>query len=416
VQLSAQQSPLFGFTSQILSVTNPSLTKSASPVNITLAGRKYWTGIPDGPEAFLGSFSLSSSTIKSAVGGYIWRENAPLISKQMMGLNYAYAVKNMDEGNNFRMGLGLDFISVNSNNSSVLVDDYNDPFYNALYNNNQNSVDFRVGFALNLQAFELGAALQQVMKSKNTIGSTPNGSLSFDNAFVANGHVKYNIKAGEHILITPLVFMQYQENVPMRVDINVLAERTGIVWGGAWIRPNAAAGVMAGLWILPEVKLGYMYEKTFFKGISSKGNSHELMISYSPSLKKKEVEPKPEIKTVEQPTVIHRVDTIVIVKETRITEEVTKAPEKEVKVTPEPSNSEMKFYVITGLFSLKENADKVAKKLQADGYKSKLVLSKPKNQYYVTVGGKFNTKDEAHAYIKKNPNPNYTFWVKEMAE
>ena len=62
----AQQTPLFGFTSQLLNVSNPSMTRSSSPVNLTMAGRKYWTGIQGSPEAFIGSFSMSPSQYKSA--------------------------------------------------------------------------------------------------------------------------------------------------------------------------------------------------------------------------------------------------------------------------------------------------------------------------------------------------------------
>jgi type IX secretion system PorP/SprF family membrane protein len=158
----AQQAPTFGFTPYLLSVSNPAMTKSNTPVNVTLAGRKYWVGVPNSPDAFIGTFSLSQAEYKSAVGGYFWRENAPMISKQTIGVNYGYAVKNMDAGNNLRLGMGMDFISVSMNNSSILTYDYNDPFYTALVNNNKSSVDLRLGAVLNLSDFEVGLAMQQV--------------------------------------------------------------------------------------------------------------------------------------------------------------------------------------------------------------------------------------------------------------
>lgn len=419
--VSAQQSPLFGFTSQLLQVSNPSLSKSTQELNITLAGRKYWSGIPNGPEAYIATFGISPQSHKSALGGYVWRENAPMISKQVFGLNYAYGIKNMDEAVNLRMGLGLDFISINSNNSSVLVDDYNDPYYTGLFNNNRSSVDLRAGAALTLSDLELGFAMHQIVSSKNNIGETTNGSLDFNNASSLSGHLKYNIKPSEGSLITPLIYWQTQKGAPLRFDINILAEKTGKVWGGVWLRPRAAGGIMAGLWILPEVKVGYMYEKTFFKSLTTAGRSHEIMVSYSPNFSsKKKPEPEKEpLPVVKMPEVIRVVDTLVIVKEIRITEpapqktEVTPEPKKEEapEVKPEPVKGT--FYVITGLFSVKENADKLCKKLQTDGYRTQLVLKKPQNQYYVAVG-KFTTEEDAQKFIQDNPNPNYTFWVKEI--
>jgi len=431
--VTAQQSPTFGFTPYLLSVSNPAMTKSITPVNISLAGRKYWVGVPNSPEAFIGTFSLSQAEYKSAVGGYFWRENAPMISKQTIGVNYAYAVKNMDAGNNLRLGMGMDFISVSMNNSSILTYDYNDPFYTALVNNNKSSVDLRLGAVLNLSNFEVGLAMQQVLKSKNAIGEIVNQDLSFENSFVTNGHLKYNIKYGENTVFSPMVFWQTQKSVPTRVDINLLAEKTGKVWGGVWIRPKAAAGVMAGLWIAPEVKLGYLYERAFFKGITRVGNSHELMISYSPNFTGKksslpETE-KAELVVAPAPQVIRVIDTLVIVKEIRITET---APERDPVVTPKreepvrekPAVREKEpvevvttgnFYVITGLFGVIENATNLGKKLRADGYIPMLVKNKPKEQWYVAVG-KFNSEEEAKQFIATHPNPNYTFWVKEIKD
>lgn len=79
----AQQAPLFGFSSQLLNVSNPSMSRSVSPLNVTLAGRKYWTGIQGSPEAFIGSFSISPELYKSAFGVSFWAEKAPFIGKQV---------------------------------------------------------------------------------------------------------------------------------------------------------------------------------------------------------------------------------------------------------------------------------------------------------------------------------------------
>jgi hypothetical protein len=44
-----------------------------------------------------------------------------------------------------------------------------------------------------------------------------------------------------------------------------------------------------------------------------------------------------------------------------------------------------------------------------------LVKNGDKDQFYVAVG-KFDSSNDAHEFIKKNGRPDYTFWVKEMAE
>jgi type IX secretion system PorP/SprF family membrane protein len=417
----AQQTPLFGFNSYLLNVSNPSMTRTVSPVNVTLAGRKYWTGIQGSPEAFIGSFSMSPSQYKSAFGGFFWAEKAPMMNKQVMGLNYAYAIKNMDESNNLRFGAGLDFISVSSNTSSILTPDYNDPFYTALLNNTRSSVDFRTGVTWNNELLEIGVAMQQLIQSKNTVGETINGKLVFNNPLITNGHVKYTIAPSEDVKITPLVFWQVQNAIPVRVDINVLAEKTGKLWGGAWLRPKSGYGVMGGLWVLPDVKVGYMYEKSFFKGLTKLGNSHELMVSYSPAKKDKEEidtdkyeAPKPAEKPM--PKIIRVRDTIVIVKETRVIETV-KEPSKSSTPPTKPTSPKATttgyFYIITGLYSLESNAKLLVKKLEADGYKASLIKKPDTEQFYVSVGS-FKTSEEAQQYKSSHPNPKYTFWVKEI--
>lgn len=416
----AQQTPLFGFTSQLLNVSNPSMTRSSSPVNVTMAGRKYWTGIQGSPEAFIGSFSMSPSQYKSAFGGFFWAEKSPLLSKQIVGLNYAYSIKNMDENNNLRFGAGIDFISINSNTSSVLTSDYNDPFYAALFNNTRSSVDFRTGATYSNSNLEIGIALQQLIKSKNSVGESVNTKLDFNNPLITNGHFKYTIAPSEDFKITPLVFWQVQKAIPIRVDINVLAEKTGKLWGGAWLRPKSGYGVMGGIWVLPDVKMGYMYEKAFFNKLNSLGNSHELIISYTPATKEKETIDKEKYETpkpAEKPEleIIRVIDTLVIVKETRVIE-TAKEPIKPTKPTTKPTTTKTSsgnFYIITGLYSLESNAKILIKKLEADGFKGSIVKKPDTNQFYVSVGN-FKSSEEAHKYMTAHPNSKYTFWVKEI--
>ena len=426
----AQQTPLFGVTSQLLNVTNPAMTRSSSPINVSLVGRKYWTKINGSPEAFIGTFSLSPSNYKSAIGGVFWSEKAPLISKQVIGVNYAYSLKNMDEDNNLRFGTGIDFISVSSNNSSILTEDYADPFYTSLIGNVKSAVDFKAGLVWNNEVLEIGLAMQQIIKSKNTIAEGNSGKLVFNNPNITSGHIKYTMQLDEDVVITPLIYWQAQKSIPLRVDINLLAEKTGKLWGGLWLRPKSSMGLIAGIWALPDVKIGYMYEKAFLKNTTNAGGSHELLITYTPNFSQKE-KPSPDTdessdKTKPEPKIIRVRDTIVIVKETRIIEKpaktapsYTKKDESEEKTptkTPTQttsSSSTSKFYVVSGLFSLENNAKLYASKLKLEGYKTSILKNPDANQYYVSVGT-FSSLDDAHKYIDSNLSDKFKFWVKEI--
>jgi type IX secretion system PorP/SprF family membrane protein len=426
INASAQQTPLFGFNSQLLNISNPSMSKSTSPFNLTMAGRKYWTGIQGSPEAFIGAFSLSPEQYKSAFGGFFWGEKSPMLNKQIVGFNYAYSIKNMEENTNLRLGVGMDLISVSSNITSVITEDYNDPFYTSMFSNNKSSVDFRTGATWNNEVFEAGIAIQQLIRSKNTLGESVNDKLDFKNQRITNGHFKYTIQTDEDVKITPLVFWQIQKSVPLRLDINVLAEKTGKLWGGLWLRPKSAFGVMAGIWALPDLKIGYMYEKTFLKKVSKLGNSHELIISYIPTFAAKEKNPESDLdkkyKEKPEPEIIRIKDTVVIVKETRVIETPqkttpTRVEEQKETISPptstSPSSSGGDFYVVTGLFSLEANAKNYSKKLQSEGFKTSLVKNPSTNQFYVSIGN-FKSIEEAHKFISSVPNPKYTFWVKEI--
>jgi type IX secretion system PorP/SprF family membrane protein len=425
----AQQTPLFGMTSQILNVTNPAMTRTINPLNVSLLGRKYWTKMEGSPEAFLGTFSLSPNAYKSALGGVFWSEKAPLFSKQVIGVNYAYSLKNMDEGSNLRFGTGLDFISISSNNGSIYTDDYNDPFYTSLIGNVKSAIDFKAGLAWNNEVLEIGIAMQQLLKSKNNVADGNSGKLAFNNPTITSGHIKYTLQLDEDLLITPLVYWQAQKSIPLRVDINLLAEKTGKLWGGLWLRPKSSMGLLAGIWVLPDVKMGYMYEKAFLNSTTNVGGSHELLISYSPKFNHNEkAVPETEVSdnNKPEPKIIRVRDTIVIVKETRIVEKPAKTtpsytPKEESRETepiqsetPKTSSNGSEFYVVSGLFSLENNAKLYANKLKAAGYKAAVMKNPDANQFYVSVG-KFNSLVEAHQYIDSNLNDNFKFWVKEIA-
>lgn len=433
----SQQSPLFGFTPYILNISNPSVSKTVNPLNVTLVGRKYWTGINGSPEAILGSFTLSPETHKSAFGGFFWQEKAPLFKKNTFGFNYAYSLKEAGEENNLRFGLGLDFSTISTNSSEVLPNDYNDPYYSSLFGNYKSSADLRTGLSFVNSKFETGLAFQNILNSKNNLGESMNGSMEFKNRFSVNGYLKYYISNTEDFKIAPLIFWQAQKAMPFRIDINLLAEKTGKLWGGLMFRPGSSFSFMAGVWALQDVKVGYLYEKAFLKSMSGKGNSHEIMITYTPDFKSKkteEVKPeKPEKPEPKAPKVVRVRDTLVIIKEVRIKEkdepkkdiaeketpktvpEYTK-PKETKKETPkytDKDDSEKKFYAVAGAFSMENNANNYVSKLNNLGYKAFVVKDKVKNQYNVAIG-KFTTREEARSYIAEHGNPEFIFWVKEI--
>lgn len=433
-KLFSQQSPLFGFTPYFLNISNPSTSKTINPINVTLAGRKYWTGISGSPEAALGSFTLSPESNKSALGGYFWQEKAPLFKKSTFGFNYAYSIKETGEENNLRFGLGLDFSSISSNTSDILPSDYLDPFYNSLFGNYKSSVDLRTGISFINSKVDFGLGFQNLINSKNNVGESLSGSMDFKNRFSVNGYFKYIITQSDKFKITPLVYWQAQKAVPFRIDLNVLAENTGKLWGGLMLRPKSSFALMAGIWALQDVKIGYLYEKTFLKSMSSKGNSHEIMITYTPDFKSKKTEDvksekqeKVEIKT---PKVIRVRDTLVIIKEVRIKEKedsekkITKKeepkteteiikPKETIKEAEKSPKENQNFYVVAGAFSMENNANNFASKLKDKGYNAFVIKDKTKNQFNVAIG-KYSTREEARSFITSDGNTEFIFWVKEI--
>ncbi|NUM31543.1 MAG: PorP/SprF family type IX secretion system membrane protein [Bacteroidetes bacterium] len=433
----SQQNPLFGFTPFFLNVSNPSVSKTVNPLNITLAGRKYWTGINGSPEAMIGSFTLSPESHKSAFGGFFWQEKAPFIKKSTLGLNYAYSLKDAGEENNLRLGLGLDFSSISTNTSEVLPNDYNDPFYTSLFGNYKSTVDLRTGLSFVNSKVDIGIALQNILNSKNNMGEALSGSMEFKNRFSVNGYLKYYISNTEDFKIAPLIYWQAQKSMPFRIDINLLAEKTGKLWGGLMLRPGSSFSVSAGVWALQDVKVGYLYEKAFLKSMSSKGNSHEILITYTPNLKsKKNEETKPEIKEKTEPKmpkVVRVRDTLVVIKEVRIKEK--EEPKKEIeerephktepdftkpndtkKTAPKPTEkieTDKRFYAVAGAFSMETNANNYVAKLNKLGYEAFVVKDNVKNQFNVAIG-KFSTREEARSYIAEHGNSEFIFWVKEI--
>ena len=89
-----------------------------------------------------------------------------------------------------------------------------------------------------------------------------------------------------------------------------------------------------------------------------------------------------------------------------------KETKKEVDRTPK-EESNKKFHVVAGAFSLETNANNFASKLQSKGYKTFVVRDNIKNHFNVSIG-KFASREEAHEYIATNSNTEFTFWVKEI--
>ncbi|MCQ2608918.1 MAG: SPOR domain-containing protein [Bacteroidales bacterium] len=85
-------------------------------------------------------------------------------------------------------------------------------------------------------------------------------------------------------------------------------------------------------------------------------------------------------------------------KDSKIEEEITElkntiAPIKEVS----EYTADAKYFIIVGTFSVKANAEKFSKKLQAKDYKSGVISDNNKNRVYLNA---FASADEAQQYVK----------------
>lgn len=267
-----QQDPQFSQHMFARLPVNPAYAGSNEAICGALLYRNQWTGFGGEPKTSLLAFDMPVESLHGGIGLSVFASDR-LGAQSNLNLHGAYAYRtNLGSGH---IAVGIDAgYQQQSLNGDALV--YNDP-------NDVLIPRGKVGggaFDMSLGAYYNSDKLYVGIASTHLIG----GQINYDNvrSTLARHYwliAGYSMELSPSLTLKPALIAK-SDAVSTQVDVNANLFINSRFWVGGGYRLQDAVVVMAGLEIMPNLKLGYSYDYTLSGIRTYSSGSHEIMLGY----------------------------------------------------------------------------------------------------------------------------------------
>ena len=275
----AQQDAMFThYMFNTLSV-NPAYAGSRDALTITGLHRSQWVGFDGAPKTQ--TLTLHTPIFNENIGVGLSVVNDKIGPTNMTAVyaDFAYKIKVSEKG---KLSLGLSAgLNIRRNAlTDIPLDNANDISF---ANNEESKLlpNFGFGAYYYTDKFYVGLStpklLQNNFKTNEVSGGT---NLASENRhyFLIAGAI-FNIN--NDFKIKPTMLVKYTNAAPLEGDVTATLLYKDKVWGGLMYRTGDAAGVLIGVYITPQLAVGYSFDWSFGnKTVKYNAGSHEIMLMY----------------------------------------------------------------------------------------------------------------------------------------
>ncbi|REJ85036.1 MAG: type IX secretion system membrane protein PorP/SprF [Bacteroidetes bacterium] len=277
-QALAQQDPQVSHNMFTKMSVNPGYAGSSEGICATLLYRNQWTGFGGEPKTMLFTADMPVPVLHGAVGLSVYAADQ-LGAEKNLNIRGAYAFGfELGEG---RMGLGVDFgYHQKSLNGSKFV--FNDQGDNNIPTGSVSGGTLDLGFGAYYNTDQLYFGVSALHLTEGDIKYDNISSTLARHYYLLAG---YNAELSSALTLKPSVHVK-SDAVSTQLDLNTNLWINNKYWVGASYRLQDAFVLMAGLEIIPNLKLGYSYDITTSEIKTYSSGTHEIMLGYcfSPSI------------------------------------------------------------------------------------------------------------------------------------
>ncbi len=280
-----QQDPMFtqyNFNTQIF---NPAYAGTWKSLGFVVLGRNQWAGMDGAPQTY--TFSVQSNTKNDKVGlGLNFVSDRIGMEKRFsLSGDYSYGFQ-VTENSLLRLGLKAGFSNYRNNLTEYIqYPGEPDPTLQGDIDNHY-MPNFGVGTYLLSDNYYIGFSIPEILK--NTIDNNYNNLTLNDvrSLFLIAGYV---FDLSEYLQFKPTFLTKAALGKSVQFDFSanfLLGEK---IWLGAMYRTGDAFGLIA-QWIFDKkLRIGYGFDFTTSKLQKFNNGTHEVMVSYEISIKKREL-------------------------------------------------------------------------------------------------------------------------------
>jgi type IX secretion system PorP/SprF family membrane protein len=268
----AQQDPQFSQNMFTKLSVNPGYAGSNDAICGTLLYRNQWTGFGGEPKTMVLNADMPVEAIHGAIGLSVYAADQ-LGAEKNMNIRAAYAYRT-DLGAG-RLGIGVDFgYHQKSLDGSKFI--FNDAGDLNIPTGNVSGGSLDLGFGAYYNTDQLFVGLSS--------GHLQEGKISYkdvDTKLARHYYLMagYSLDLTSSLTLKPMVQVK-SDAVSIQSDFNANLMINNRFWVGASYRLQDAIVMMAGLELVPNLKLGYSYDLTTSDIKTYSSGSHEIMLGY----------------------------------------------------------------------------------------------------------------------------------------
>ena len=269
---SAQQDPQFSQNMFTKLAVNPGVSGANDAICATLLYRNQWTGFGGEPKTMLFTADMPLDVLHGGVGLAVFAADQLGAEKNFSArASYAYQ---LDLGSG-RVGFGLNlgYQQKSLDGSKFVFNDLND---NSIPVGSVSGGAFDMGLGVYYQTEKLYAGISTQHLTKGDIKYDNISSTLERHYYLLAG---YNIDLTSSLVLKPSALVK-TDGVSVQADLNANLLINNRFWGGVSYRLQDAIVIMAGLEIIPNLKLGYSYDLTTSDIKTYSSGTHEIMLGY----------------------------------------------------------------------------------------------------------------------------------------
>lgn len=260
---------------------NPAYAGSRNVLSATALLRKQWVGIDGAPQTVTFSMDAPVSSKNIGLGLQIVNDKIGITNSTGVFGSYSYKIHT----NNGTLALGLqagadnyraDYASSSLNDPS-LPPPPSDPAFKQ--NIDKVFLNFGAGVYYSTDKWYVGLSSPQLLNNEQLANSQLH-------LFLAAGYV---FPLGDDFKLKPSVLFKGVKGAPLEADINATLWIQDVVALGLQYRTGADYAAMVEIQMLPQLRLGYSYDRSSTNLSNFNSGSHEIMLRFEFGFQKDKV-------------------------------------------------------------------------------------------------------------------------------
>ncbi len=286
----AQQEPIFtqyNFNTQVI---NPAYAGTWDNLGFLVLGRHQWAGMEGAPKTYTLSIQSPTRFKNVSVGLNIISDKAGFEKRTSANADYSYRLI-LNNQNFLRLGLkgGITSYSVNFSEYVGYPGDPADPMFMGEIDK-KIMPNFGVGAYLYSNDYYLGFSVPKILQNDfKTNYTNYSTSAELRHMYLSGGYL-YNFS--DDVQFKPTFLTRFVWGAPVVFDLSANFLLKEMVWLGANYRVSNSFGFVA-QWIFDhQLRIGYAVEFTTARLQSFHSGTHEVMISFELSERRKWSSPR----------------------------------------------------------------------------------------------------------------------------